>query len=39
MDIRQLSPQYAVSPQIDASDVPAIAEAGFGTIICNRPNR
>jgi len=38
MDIRQLSDQYAASPQIDASDVPAIAAAGFGTIICNRPD-
>ncbi len=38
MDIRKLSPNYAVSPQIDAADVAAIAEAGFKTIICNRPD-
>ena len=38
MDIRQLSPNYAVSPQIDAADVSAIAAAGFKTIICNRPD-
>lgn len=38
MEIRQLSPQYAVSPQIDVADVAAIAAAGFGTIICNRPD-
>ena len=38
MDIRQLSPTYAVSPQIDVADIPAIAEAGFTTIICNRPD-
>ncbi|PJI92378.1 uncharacterized protein (TIGR01244 family) [Yoonia maricola] len=38
MDIRHLSPSYAVSPQIDAADIPAIAEAGFKTIICNRPD-
>jgi len=38
MDIRTLSPAYAVSPQIDPEDCAAIAEAGFGTIICNRPN-
>lgn len=38
MDIRQISPTYAVSPQIDVEDVPAIAEAGFTTIICNRPD-
>ena len=38
MDIRQLTPAYAVSPQIDVEDIPAIAEAGFKTIICNRPD-
>lgn len=38
MDIKQLSPNYAVSPQIDAADVAAIAKAGFKTIICNRPD-
>jgi len=38
MDIRQLSTAYAVSPQIDAADIAAIAEAGFTTIICNRPD-
>ena len=38
MDIRTLTPTYSVSPQIDPSDMEAIAQAGFGTIICNRPN-
>lgn len=38
MDIRQISPTYAVSPQIAVEDVPAIAAAGFTTIICNRPD-
>lgn len=38
MDIRQISPTYAVSPQIGVEDVPAIAAAGFKTIICNRPD-
>lgn len=38
MDIRPISPTYAVSPQIAVEDVPAIAEAGFTTIICNRPD-
>jgi uncharacterized protein (TIGR01244 family) len=27
-----------VSPQITVEDVPAIAEAGFVKVICNRPN-
>lgn len=38
MDIRTLTPTYAVSPQIDPADMAAIKDAGFGTIICNRPN-
>lgn len=38
MDIRQISPTYAVSPQIAVEDVPVIAAAGFTTIICNRPD-
>ena len=38
MEIRQLSPDYAVSPQIDPTDVSAIKAAGFTTIICNRPD-
>ncbi|KQB95368.1 hypothetical protein AL073_16060 [Loktanella sp. 1ANDIMAR09] len=38
MDIRQISPTYAVTPQIAVEDIPAIAEAGFQTIICNRPD-
>ena len=38
MDIRRLCESYAVSPQIDPEDIPAIKEAGFGTIICNRPD-
>lgn len=38
MDIRQLSPTHAVSPQIAVEDIPAIVAAGFKTIICNRPD-
>ena len=38
MDIRQINPTYAVTPQIEVTDIPAIAEAGFKTIICNRPD-
>ncbi len=38
MDIRALTPTYAVSPQIEASDLPAIMAAGFTTIINNRPD-
>lgn len=37
MDIRPLSPDYAVSPQLTVADVPLLAHAGFTHIICNRP--
>ena len=38
MDIRALTPTYAVSPQIELSDLPAIKAAGFTTVIDNRPD-
>jgi len=38
MDIRPITPGYAVSPQITVEDLPAIAQAGFTTVICNRPD-
>lgn len=38
MDIRQITPRYFVSPQIDAADMPALAEAGFRAVINNRPD-
>lgn len=38
MDIRELSDQYSVSPQIDPSDLRTIADAGYRTVICNRPD-
>jgi uncharacterized protein (TIGR01244 family) len=38
MEIRPLSPAYAVSPQIAPEDVAAIAQAGYRMILCNRPD-
>ncbi len=38
MDIRALNERYAVSPQIAPEDIPAIAAAGYETVICNRPD-
>ncbi|KIN66273.1 DUF442 domain containing protein [Sulfitobacter noctilucicola] len=38
MDIRQLSPHFFVSPQVDPADMPALAEAGITRILCNRPD-
>ncbi len=38
MEIRQLTGEFAVSPQIEPSDVSALVAAGFRMVICNRPD-
>lgn len=38
MDIRAITPDYAVSPQIELGDLPAIKAAGYVTVIDNRPD-
>ncbi len=38
MDIRAITPTYAVSPQIALEDLPAIKAAGYTTLINNRPD-
>jgi len=38
MDLRALTPTYAVSPQIMPDDLPAIKAAGYTTVIDNRPD-
>ncbi|WP_415920124.1 TIGR01244 family sulfur transferase [Tateyamaria sp. SN6-1] len=38
MDIRQITPAYFVSPQMDPADMPDLAAAGITTVICNRPD-
>jgi len=38
LELRCLTPELCVAGQIDPSDLPAIAEAGFGSVICNRPD-
>ncbi|MBA4324966.1 MAG: TIGR01244 family phosphatase [Rhodobacter sp.] len=38
MDIRAITPDYAVSPQIEPGDLPAIKAAGYTTVIDNRPD-
>lgn len=38
MDIRQLTPRFFVSPQIDPGDMDAIRDAGITRILCNRPD-
>ncbi len=38
MEIRPIADGYAVSPQITPEDVAAIRDAGFTTVVCNRPD-
>ncbi|WIV49674.1 TIGR01244 family sulfur transferase [Marivivens sp. LCG002] len=38
MDIKKITPKLSVAPQIAAADMKALAEAGFRSIICNRPD-
>jgi len=38
MDIRKVTDEVSVAPQIRAADVAAAKAAGFRSIICNRPD-
>lgn len=38
MDIRPITENYAVSPQIAPDELPEIKAAGYRTIVCNRPD-
>ncbi|MCO5062928.1 MAG: TIGR01244 family sulfur transferase [Rhizobiaceae bacterium] len=38
MQYRPIAEDYAVSPQISVEEVKLIKEAGFKSIICNRPD-
>lgn len=38
MEFKNVNDGFTVSPQITADDVKAVHEAGFKTIICNRPD-
>ena len=38
MDIKSLTPNLSISPQILVSDMRALADAGFKAVICNRPD-
>ena len=37
MDIKKLSADFAVAPQMSPADVKEAAAQGFKSIICNRP--
>ncbi|WP_224019988.1 beta-lactamase hydrolase domain-containing protein, partial [Burkholderia vietnamiensis] len=38
MNIRKLTDTLSVSPQIAATDLPALQAAGVRAIVCNRPD-
>ncbi|RMA43370.1 TIGR01244 family sulfur transferase [Rhodophyticola porphyridii] len=38
MDLRPITETYSVAPQLEPSDMPALAQAGVSTVICNRPD-
>ena len=38
MDIRKVTPELSVSPQVALEDMPTVAAAGFRSVICNRPD-
>jgi sulfide:quinone oxidoreductase len=38
MDLRKITDNISVSPQIEPDDIPAIVKAGFRSIMCNRPD-
>ncbi|MEL6933999.1 MAG: sulfur transferase domain-containing protein, partial [Pseudomonadota bacterium] len=38
MDIRPLTENFAVSPQVDIEHMKEIAGSGFRSVICNRPD-
>ncbi|MEH6647040.1 beta-lactamase hydrolase domain-containing protein [Sulfitobacter sp.] len=38
MELKRISPELTVSPQISASDVETLKAEGFRSIICNRPD-
>jgi uncharacterized protein (TIGR01244 family) len=38
MDLRKITDDYAVSPQLQPADMAALAEQGITTVICNRPD-
>ena len=38
MTSRHLTPDFAVAPQIEPEDFDALAQAGFTTVIDNRPD-
>ncbi|TWG93201.1 uncharacterized protein (TIGR01244 family) [Mesorhizobium sp. J18] len=38
MEIRQITEDYSVAPQITVDDIATIKQSGFRSLICNRPD-
>jgi len=38
MDIREVTPGFAVSPQIAPGDMKTLADKGYVAVVCNRPD-
>lgn len=38
MDIKPVTSGFCVTPQVEIDDLPAVAEAGFRTVFCHRPD-
>lgn len=38
MDLRKITDDYTVSPQIEVEDVNELAKAGYRSVMCNRPD-
>lgn len=38
MDLRELEPQFAVTPQLHPEEMQDLADLGYTTVICNRPD-
>lgn len=38
MDIRTLTGELSVTPQLTLADIRAVAEVGYRTLVCNRPD-
>lgn len=38
MDIREITPEFSVAPQISPDEMPDLVAAGFRRVLCNRPD-
>ncbi|UYH54135.1 TIGR01244 family sulfur transferase [Qipengyuania sp. SS22] len=38
MTINEVTERFAVAPQVQVAEMQSVADAGYGTVICNRPD-